>query len=63
MCKYKQTRCQAIAILFTLDTKLLMCKLVVKTHQKCNTPEVLLPYQSTLKGHMQRRLDLLLKNS
>jgi hypothetical protein len=44
---YKQTRRQATALLFTLDTKLLMCKLVVKY-----TPEVLLPNQSTLKEHI-----------
>ena len=57
MYKYKQTRPQATALLFTLDTKLLMCKLVVKY-----TPEVLLPNQSTLKENMQRRLALLLNN-
>jgi hypothetical protein len=54
MYKYKQTRRQATALLFTLDTKLLMCKLVVKY-----TPEVLLPNQSTLKENMQRRLALI----
>jgi hypothetical protein len=60
MCKYKQTRRQAVAILYTVHTKVVPACGIIHVYTCVKyTPEVLSFNQNGLSAHVQIRLELL----